>query len=429
MPQRIAATLTLEDGTAFGGTAFAEIDGREIPLTGAVRSRVGHTGSAALPASATGASSGIGELCFNTSMMGYQEILTDPSYAGQIVCFTTPHIGNVGICELDMESARPWVAGVIARDVTDVPCNYRSRESLAAFLSRYQVPLMVGVDTRALTQHLRDHGAQRGLISTRIAGAEALSALRASSPYGESDWVSAVSTPESYTWSEALAWGTPDRPAAHLAGLSADPVAQQVKHLIPPRVVVIDCGVKRNILRSLVSLGCVVTVMPHSASARDILSCKPHGIVLSNGPGDPERAPQVVATVKALLEARAAPILGICLGHQMLALALGAKTYKLKFGHRGGNHPVKDLRTGKVAMTAQNHGYAVDMDMLASITHAGAGVVVTHKNLNDGTCEGMTGLGFASVQYHPEAAPGPLDAHSIFTDFIETMNVQPKAVL
>jgi carbamoyl-phosphate synthase small subunit len=402
MQPRTPATLTLEDGTAFGGLAFGDVADTAWTL---------EAGDAAT-----------GELCFNTSMTGYQEILTDPSYAGQLICFTTPHIGNVGVSPLDMESAKPWVCGVIARDITDVPCNYRSAESLGAFLSRHRVPAIVGVDTRALTQHLRTRGAQRGILSTAGGAAAAREVLRKARAYGETDWVSAVSTQTPYEWDGPLAWGTPDAPSEHLTGVAR--VAQR-----PYRVVVLDCGVKRNILRSLVSVGCAVTVVPCDTSAAEILARKPDGIVLSNGPGDPEQAPGVVRTVRALLDARSVPILGICLGHQMLALALGAKTFKLKFGHRGGNHPVKNLRSGSVEMTAQNHGYAVDTDMLASCRHAGEPIALTHINLNDGTCEGFSGAGFASVQYHPEAAPGPLDAHSVFTDFARTMDRNSKAVL
>jgi carbamoyl-phosphate synthase small subunit len=355
-----------------------------------------------------------GEVCFNTSMTGYEEILTDPSYAGQTVCFTTPHIGNYGISPLDMESKRSWVHGVVARDFTQDPCNYRAEESLLGFLTTQGVPALFGVDTRALTKHLRDQGAKRGLI-TRKGKDAALSQLRTEPAYDDVDWVSQVATREPYAWAQGLEWGTPDAPSVHLR-MRADASAPSPAGR---RVTVLDCGVKLNILRSLVSVGCTVTVVPPNTSAETILKSKPDGIVLSNGPGDPAKLPSVIATVKSLLGT--VPILGICLGHQMLALALGLQTYKLKFGHRGGNHPVMNLVTKHVEMTAQNHGFAVDMNE-GRTTHA-ADLKLTHVNLNDKTCEGFASAAsrFLSVQYHPEAAPGPLDAHSVFLDFVTLM--------
>lgn len=373
-----SAALVLEDGRVFEGTTFFDV-----------------------------ATARSGEVCFNTSMTGYEEILTDPSYAGQTVCFTTPHIGNYGVSVLDMESSKSWVTGVIARDVTQSPCNYRSTESLLAFLRGQQVPGLFGVDTRALTKHLRDQGAKRGLITTTSVEA-ALAQLRSEPIYDDVDWVTQVATKEAYPWTQSLAWGTPDLPASHLTGL-----APARRH----RVTVLDCGVKQNILRSLVSVGCEVQVLPPTATAETVLATQPEGVVLSNGPGDPAKVTQVIETVKALVGK--VPILGICLGHQMLALALGLSTYKLKFGHRGGNHPVMNLRTKHVDMTSQNHGFAVQIDDRASVP----GLEMTHLNLNDQTCEGFASerLRFLSVQYHPEAAPGPLDAHPIFLDFVQLM--------
>jgi carbamoyl-phosphate synthase small subunit len=381
-----SAFLVLEDGAVFAGFLAADASLRAF-----------------------------GEVCFNTSMTGYQEIITDPSYAGQLVCFTTPHIGNVGVSPFDMESSRAWAAGIIVRDLNDVPCNYRATESLPAFLARQGMPCLFGVDTRALTKHIRDRGAKRGIIRAGAAAdaavlQSALRELNAAVRYDSVDWVAAVTTNTPYNFAEPLAWGTPDAPSEHLGG----PHAVSALKL---KVTVLDCGVKLNILRSLVSVGCEVRVVPASATASAILDGAPDGVVLSNGPGDPEKAPYVIETVRGLLGKL--PILGICLGHQMLALAMGIPTYKLKFGHRGGNHPVKSLANGHVQMTAQNHGYTVDLE--AAGKHAD--LVVTHINLNDQTCEGFASKKrrFLSVQYHPEAAPGPLDPHSIFSDFVTLM--------
>jgi carbamoyl-phosphate synthase small subunit len=413
MREKQSAALILEDGAVFSGWTSRS---------------VGVDANANVNANAAQRT---GEVCFNTSMTGYQEVLTDPSYAGQIVCFTTPHLGNVGISPLDMESTRAWTHGVIARDLTDVPCNYRSRESLDAFLMRQGVPGLFGVDTRALTQHLRDHGAKRGIITTGTV-ADAARQIHTDEAYDDVDWVLRVSTKVPYRFTEGLDWGTPDAPSIHL-GMSATGVdvgggAKDLRHASEVnatrratearfRVVVLDCGVKLNILRSLVSAGCDVEVVPAQTSASDILARNPDGVVLSNGPGDPTQSPYVIETTQALLGKL--PILGICLGHQMLALALGVPTYKLKFGHRGGNHPVMTLKNKHVQMTSQNHGFAVDLDAAAKI----ADLRITHINLNDQTCEGFASdsRSFLSVQYHPEAAPGPLDACSVFTDFNQLM--------
>jgi carbamoyl-phosphate synthase small subunit len=398
MQEKQSAALILEDGRVFPGFCIRSAD-------------------------SDGAQSKTAEVCFNTSMTGYQEVLTDPSYAGQIVCFTAPHLGNVGVSPLDMESTRAWTHGVIARDLTDKPCNQRSRESLGAFLTRQRVPGLFGVDTRALTQHLRDHGAKRGIITTRTI-ADAQKQIAADEAYDDVDWVARVTTHAPYVFTEGLAWGTPDAPGVHLAlsRENADESAASGKARL--RVVVLDCGVKLNILRSLVSTGCDVTVVPAKTSAQDVLALDPHGVVLSNGPGDPTKAAYVIETTRALLGK--VPILGICLGHQMLALALGVPTYKLKFGHRGSNHPVMTLATKQVQMTAQNHGFAIDLNAASRIPD----LRITHINLNDQTCEGFASdsRDFLSVQYHPEAAPGPLDAHSLFLDFNDRMRASRRGV-
>jgi carbamoyl-phosphate synthase small subunit len=343
-----------------------------------------------------------GEVVFNTSMTGYQEIMTDPSYRGQIVCMTYPLIGNYGINVEDVESRRPWIEGFVVKEACGYPSSWRSRMSLDAYMKEHGIVGIQGIDTRALTRHLRDHGAQEGVISSMGAtDAELVDRARARPGLVGLDLVSQVTTPEAHDWHEGL-W-QPGR--GHL------PPA-------PPRfrVVAFDAGIKHNILRALASLGCALAVVPASTAAAAVLEAKPDGVFLSNGPGDPEPVTRLIETVRALIGR--VPIFGICLGHQILSLALGGRTFKLKFGHHGGNHPVKDLETGRVEITAQNHGFAVDPRSVERF-----GVEESHVNLNDGTCEGLRHreLPIFSVQYHPEASPGPHDAAYLFRRFIALM--------
>jgi len=343
-----------------------------------------------------------GEVVFNTSMTGYQEILTDPSYRGQLVCMTYPLIGNYGINPEDVESRRPWVNGFIVKEACPYPSNWRGRVPIETYMREHGIVGIQGIDTRALTRHLRDHGAQEGIISTEETNGAILAAKARSLPglVGR-DLVSEVSIDEAHGWSEGQ-W--------QLAKGYAKPPAPRF------RVVAFDSGIKRNILRELASLGCEVEVVPADTPAAAVLERKPHGVFLSNGPGDPEAVLYLVESVRGIIGK--APIFGICLGNQILGLAFGGQTYKLKFGHHGGNHPVKDLETGRVEITAQNHGFSVD---LASVEKAG--LVGTHVNLNDGTSEGMRHrhLPVFSVQYHPEASPGPHDSHYLFKRFVSLM--------
>ena len=332
-----------------------------------------------------------GEVVFNTSMTGYQEILTDPSYKGQIVTMTYPLIGNYGINPEDAESAKPWVEGFVIRECSRLTSNWRSRNTLGKYLKKHRILGIEGIDTRALTRHIRLRGAMKAVLSTGGLNKERLVRKAKDSPglVGR-DLVKKVTCRKNYQWrsKKSKTW----------------------------RVVVLDCGVKFNILRELEENNCQATVVPASTKARDILEMKPSGLLLSNGPGDPAGVPYVVKTVKKLIGKL--PIFGICLGHQMLGLALGGKTYKLKFGHRGANHPVKDLKTGKVVITVQNHGFCVDTDSLNKDD-----LEITHLNLNDNTLEGMKHrkLPLFSVQFHPEASPGPHDARYLFGEFTGMM--------
>jgi carbamoyl-phosphate synthase small subunit len=344
----------------------------------------------------------VGEVVFNTAMSGYQEVLTDPSYKGQIVCMTHPHIGNTGVNAEDPESARPWIEGFVVREASPVASSWRATATLDAYLREHGIVGIQGIDTRALTRHLRDHGAQAGVIATGDADARGLVAKAQAAPglLGR-DLVKEVTCAAPYAWRESVwRWG---------AGHPAAPA---------PRfhVVAYDSGIKRNILRQLTAEGCRVTVVPAFTSADEVLALGPDGLFLANGPGDPEGVPYLAEAVGRLI--RRLPTFGICLGHQILALALGARTFKLPFGHHGANHPVQDRLTGRVEITSQNHGFAVDADSCAA-----AGLDVTHVNLNDGTCEGMRhrSLPLFAVQYHPEAAPGPHDSHYLFRQFVELL--------
>ncbi len=344
-----------------------------------------------------------GEVVFNTSMTGYQEILTDPSYRGQIVCMTYPLIGNYGINPEDAESRQPWVNGFIVKEACGYPSNWRGRMRLDDYLREHGIVAIQGIDTRALTRHLRDRGAQEGIISTVETDAERLvERARALPGLVGRDLVSEVTAPEPHGWDQG-SWDL-------VRGYTAPPTPRF-------RVVAYDSGIKQNILRQLASLGCGVTVVPADTPAEAILEMKPDGLFLSNGPGDPEAVPYLVESVRGLTGRM--PIFGICLGNQILGLALGGNTYKLKFGHHGANHPVRDLLTGRVEITAQNHGFAVDPASVAA-----KGLEETHVNLNDGTSEGMRHreLPIFSVQYHPEASPGPHDAHYLFHRFIDLMS-------
>jgi carbamoyl-phosphate synthase small subunit len=353
------AVLVLADGEIFEGEAL----GADVPTTGA------------------------GEVVFNTALSGYQEIITDPSYAGQVIAFTNPHIGNYGVNEADDEARRPHCRGVIVRDLARRPSNWRAKDDLDHFLRRHDVPAIAGIDTRRLTRHIREAGAIPGAFGT--AGRDALlDAARADGGTDGRDLVSQVTAPEPYTVG-------PDD-ASYF-------------------VVAYDFGIKRSILDQLVEAGCQVEVVPASTPAAEVLARAPDGVFLSNGPGDPRPLLDVQQTLRELLGA--VPVFGICLGHQLMSLALGAHVFKLRFGHHGGNHPVRNLATGQVEITSQNHNYAVDADSLPE------GTVLTHLNLNDGDVEGVRNdsLRAFSVQYHPEAGPGPHDARYLFAMFTELM--------
>lgn len=362
--KQIKAKIALEDGSVFEGISF-----------GAAGERCA-------------------EAVFNTSITGYQEILTDPSYKGQIVTMTYPLIGNYGVNQDDVESCKPFVEGFIVKEYSRIASNWRSQQALDDYLKENKIVAIENVDTRALTRRIRLKGAMKACISTQDLNNTSLVKKAKKSPgLLGIDLVKEVATHKAYVW---------------------PPADKNINKEF--KVVVLDCGVKFNILRNLDNNGCEVFVMPAKSSASDILAQNPHGIVLSNGPGDPAAVGYVVKTTKDLLGKL--PIFGICLGHQMLGQAFGAKTYKLKFGHHGGNHPVKDLKTGRIAITAQNHGFCVAPDILKNI-----GAEITHINLYDGTCEGMRheDLKAFSIQYHPEAGPGPHDANYLFDEFIKMM--------
>ncbi|MCP4848672.1 MAG: glutamine-hydrolyzing carbamoyl-phosphate synthase small subunit [Verrucomicrobiaceae bacterium] len=378
------ALLALEDGRHFKGMAF------------------GSTGTSC------------GEICFNTSMTGYQEILTDPSYRGQIVTMTYPLIGNYGVSNLDSESSTPHVRGFVIEELCDAPSNWRSEQSLDAYLLDHDIIGIQGIDTRSLTKHLRERGAMKALLTTEnITVDEACKKAASSEGVVGMDFVQEVTTSKTYRWDPedllSREWTLAN--PAHNASLSEN---GNYYHPLPDpdyRIVAYDFGIKHNILRSLRQEGFVVDVVNAKTTAKDVLAMKPDGVFLSNGPGDPEALSHIHKEIASLIGKL--PLFGICLGHQILGHALGGKTFKLKFGHRGGNQPVKDLRTGNVAITSQNHGFAVDSEALPSDTE------VTHINLNDGTVEGLRSTAYPvfSVQYHPEAAPGPHDARYFFSEF------------
>ncbi len=348
-----------------------------------------------------------GEIVFNTAITGYQEVLTDPSYRGQIVLMTAPEIGNVGVNPQDFESSRAWCAGFVVRNLSPRVSNWRSEGTLHSLMVQHGVAGITGIDTRAITRRLRIGGVQRAVISRNVADAAAAVSRARNHPSLEGrDLAQEVSTPLSYEWTEGL-WKAPGSKAV-------DP---PVRH----HVVAYDYGIKRGILRHLRHNGCRVTVVPAKTSANAVLAIKPDGIFLSNGPGDPAAVSYAVEAVRQLARS-GTPLFGICLGHQILGLALGGKTYKLKFGHHGANHPVMDLATRKVEITSQNHGFAVDVASLQGKA------VLSHVNLNDQTVEGMRheSLPVFSVQYHPEASPGPNDATYLFGRFIKLMDEQQR---
>jgi carbamoyl-phosphate synthase small subunit len=356
---RMKAFLILEDGTVFTGSSIGST--REV----------------------------ISEIVFNTSMTGYLEVLTDPSYAGQAVVMTYPLIGNYGICHEDMESLKPWPDGYIVRELSRIPSNFRSRDTLQHFLHEYNIPGISGIDTRALTKILREKGTMNGMITTN----------------------------DSFDLDEVIL-----RMKTYSVTGVVEKATCREKYVLPgggKKVALLDLGAKKNIARSLQERGCEVTVYPASTKAEEILSDRPDGIMLSNGPGDPKECVEIIEEIKKLYKSDV-PIFAICLGHQLMALATGADTHKLKYGHRGGNHPVKDLETGRVYISSQNHGYVVDVDTINP-----AVAVPAFINVNDGTNEGLkyTNKNIFTVQYHPEACPGPQDSSYLFDRFIKMMEV------
>jgi carbamoyl-phosphate synthase small subunit len=345
-----------------------------------------------------------GEVVFNTSMTGYQEMLTDPSYAGQILVPTYPLIGNYGINESDFESRQIQVRGFAVREYCSQPSHWQSTRTLHEFLLAYGIPGISGIDTRALTRRLRSSGVMMGILSSGMTTEEALKELKSLPKYDFTDFVHQVSTEKAYEWQS----NTPATMTLPSLSLRGAPAAKQSL-----KILVIDYGLKYNILRILSQLGCQANAVPCTTSAKDVLALNPDGILLSPGPGDPALLDDITDTVKELIGRK--PIMGICLGHQLIGKALGAQTFKLKFGHRGGNHPVRDLATGRVYITAQNHGYAIDADTVKE------GLEVSHVNLNDGTVEGLRhrDLPILSIQYHSEASPGPLDNMYLFERFLD----------
>jgi carbamoyl-phosphate synthase small subunit len=380
------AKLALEDGTVFTGTSIGadgEVDG---------------------------------EVCFNTSMTGYQEILTDPSYRGQIVTMTYPQIGNYGVNTSDYESSQPHLAGFVVREHSRIESNFRAETSLSEFLKKWGVVAIESIDTRALVRRIRSQGAMRGVLSTiDMDDASLVAKAKASPGLVGRDLVSEVIPSKAATWDSSVSEWTHLNADCRLRNAELVNPQSEIRNPKSFHVVALDYGMKWNIPRHLVDQGCRVSVVPGSMTAEAVLALKPDGVFLSNGPGDPEPLEYAIGTIRELLGKQ--PVFGICLGHQLLSLACGAKTFKLKFGHRGANHPVQHLGDGSVEITSQNHGFAVDEDSLPSQLE------VTHRSLNDNTIEGVRHRDVAafSVQYHPEASAGPHDSHYLFKDFLNAM--------
>jgi carbamoyl-phosphate synthase small subunit len=403
--KQVPGVLVLEDKSQPEGLAF------EGCLFGAPVSS--DTILAAQKAGGLARDRGYGEVVFNTSITGYQEILTDPSYYGQMVVMTNPHIGNTGVNRDDPESAHPWCAGFIVHEVSETPSNWRAMSALDAYLKESGIPGIFGMDTRALTRHLRSSGVVRGVILPASERAKARELLAKLPQFEGRDLIGEVTTREAYRWPHKKAGEQKLLKVGEKEIPVIDPSKRPTKR---HKVVALDFGVKWNLLRSLHALGCDIEVLPASATAEEILARKPDGVFLSNGPGDPAAAPYAAETVRSLVGK--VPMFGVCMGHQILSLAKGAKTYKLKFGHRGANQPVLDVAEGRVEITSQNHGYAVEEKTLPP------DMSVTHVHLNDRTVAGVEvkGADAFSVQYHPEACPGPHDSRVLFERFIAMMD-------